>query len=585
MHRFLRFVVEQALLGSDLKEYSIGLAVFDKDATFDPRIDNNVRTEARRLRAKLAEYYATAGQADRLRIELPKGSYVPRFTAAEPAAEEAVPAVTPPPEEPTGRRTPRIAILAVGVLLVLAGTALLWRTPIHPAAAHRSIAVLPFLSLSAGEENEYFTEGLSEEILNYLAKVPGIKVVARTSSALFKGRDEDVRTIGKKLNVDTVLEGSVRRSGNRLRITLQLITTSDGYHLWSQTLERDAADLFALQDEASRLVVQALGGPPAGAAVSSSPNPKAYPLYLRARFHWNKWTTEEIQRSLTLLDQAIALDPKYARAYAGLASSYGVLGALGGAPAAESMAKSRAAAQKAVELDPNLADGYAVLACLKAIWDHDWQGAQTDFQRALFLSPGSPDIHDDYASLYLAPWKRLGEAESEVRQALALDPLSLRVNSDLGSILYFRRDYDAAIAQFRQTLDLDPAFGNASMQLFKCFLMKGQYEEARRIIDPPEKSPFPQDFALNMGRVQARSGNRREARKLLDQLNGECAVHCAVSPSQVAWLQAELGDTDGAFRSLEKGTGTILLQVDPVFDSLRADPRYRALLAKLRLTL
>jgi TolB-like protein/Tfp pilus assembly protein PilF len=584
MNRFLRFVVKQALQGSgnELKEYTIGVEVFDKDASFDPRIDNNVRTEARRLRTKLAEYYATSGKSDKVRIELPKGSYMPRFVETSRTVDAEL-HQEPLPQVPVRRSSTWRGVLAVLAVAALIAAGLLWSRSerARPPRKLRSIAVLPFRNLSAGEENEYFTEGLTEEILNHLAAVPALKVVARTSSAQFKNRNEDVRTIGKRLNVDTVLEGSVRRVGNVLRITPQLISTADGYHLWSQTFERDADNLFGIQDEISRLVVQALGPPSVAVATLRAPNPKAYRLCLQARYHWNKWNPEDVKRSIILLDQALEIDPLYARGYAWLASAYGVLGELGGAPAAEAAAKSRAAAQKAVDLDPGLADGYVVLACLKATRDQDWDGSRRDFEHALSLSPGTADIHNDYALLYLVPWLRLGEAEAEARKALELDPLSVRINQDLGSVLYFRRNYDAAIAQFREALDLDRNFGNASMQLFKCFLMKRQFAEAYRIIEPREKSPYPDEYALHMGRLQALRGNRAEARKLLDEVMQQCAVRCAVTPAQVAWLQVALGDTDGAFRSLARDSRNINLQADPVLDGLRSDPRYHELLVKM----
>jgi len=254
---------------------------------------------------------------------------------------------------------------------------------------------------------------------------------------------------------------------------------------------------------------------------------------------------------------------------------------LGAAPPDEAAAKSKAAAQKAVDLDPGLAEGYVVLACLKATREADWDGSRRDFERALSLSPGAADIHEDYALLYLVPWLRLAEAEAEMRTALDLDPLSVRINQDLRSVLYFRRKYDAAIAQFRQALDLDPGFGNASMQLFKCFLMKRQFADARRIIEPRGKSPYPEEYALHMGRIQALSGHPVEARKLLDEVLRECAVRCAVAPAQVAWLQVALGDTDEAFRSLAADSHNPYLQVDPALDGLRSDPRYHALLVQM----
>jgi TolB-like protein len=255
MNRFLRFIVEQALHGSssDLKEYSIGVEVFDEDSSFDPRIDNNVRTEARRLRVKLAEYYAETGKNDPVIIDLPKGSYVPRFLAAELAPSEPAPIVQPTPAVAAApRRQPRLVVAVIAVL-TLALTILAWREfrPTRPTARFRSIAVLPFVNLNGGYENEYFAAGLTEEIMNHLGEVPSLKVAARTSSFQFKDKNEDVRTIGKRLNVDSVLEGSVPRMGNRLRITPQLISTADGYRVWSENFERDADNLFALQDEIS----------------------------------------------------------------------------------------------------------------------------------------------------------------------------------------------------------------------------------------------------------------------------------------------------------------------------------------------
>jgi len=343
MNRFLRFVVGQALLGNDrdLKEYSIGLEVFDKDASFDPRIDNNVRTEARRLRAKLSEYYAEAGKNDPVIIDLPKGSYVPRFLAPELAAAGKAPVAPPAPAIAAAPSRSSLFVVVVIAALTLAMAALVWRQlePARPAPKFRSIAVLPFLNLSGGDENDYFTAGLTEEILNHLAEVPSLKVVARTSSFQFNGKNEDVRAIGKRLNVECVLEGSVRRVGDRLRITNQLISTADGYHVWSQSFERDADNLFALQDEISIRVVQALGISAAAVPAPSPPNPKAYRLYLQARHHWNRWNSDDLARSIALLDEALVLDPKYARAHAGLASAYGVLGVWGAAPA-ESIAKS-----------------------------------------------------------------------------------------------------------------------------------------------------------------------------------------------------------------------------------------------------
>jgi Tfp pilus assembly protein PilF len=334
--------------------------------------------------------------------------------------------------------------------------------------------------------------------------------------------------------------------------------------------------------------VNALGMSSADTAVQQQPNPEAYRLCLLARHHFGKWNVRDIKRSIALSEQAIAIDPHYARAYVGLAAGYGVLRGWGVLDAAEASQKSIAAAEKSIELDPSAGDGYHVLACGKAMWDYDWEGARKNFERARAAKSGSPDVHNDYALLYLAPQKRVDEAVKECRRALELDPLSLRVNSDLGFAQYLQRDYDAAIAQFRQTVDIDPAFGQAAMHMFKCFLMKRMFPEARQIVAARAKSPFPAEYALHMGRVEALSGNLVEGKKLLHQLQEACTRRCAVESAQIAWLQIAVGDVDGAFQSLDKAYGErnsslINLQVGPVFDPIRADPRYNALLVRMHL--
>ena len=594
MCRFLSFVVEHSLdCGSEsLKEYTIGVEVFDKEPSFDPRTDTNVRTEARRLRAKLIEYYDTTGQSDGVRIKLPKGGYTAIFEPAKPLDPAPVTGTTTasaePPRASATSSSIRPRTLAIGgcvlALVALAAGLFLRRNYRVPPRKPRSVAVLPFLTLGPGDD--YFSDGLTEEILNHLAKVPGLKVVARTSSFQFKGKNEDVRTIGARLNVDAVLEGSVRRAGSRLRITPQLIATADGYHIWSETFERDADDVFGLQDEISRLVVKAVGGGVVASAPPQPRKPEAYHLFLRARHHFNKWAPADFRTSIGLYEQAISLDSRYAAAYAGLAEAHGVLAAWENSP--EDSRKARAAARKAIEVDSNLAEGYFVLANIEASSDYDWEGAGRNFERALALNPGSAQIHDGYAVHFLAPQLRLREAIAECRKALDLDPLSLRVGSDLGALLYFNREYDAAVAQLRQVLDIEPRFGVASMFLFKCYLMKKMFAEARQIVIPPEKSPYPEEFALHMGRIRALSGNQGEARHLLGQVREECSRRCGVSSLQIAWLEINIGDRDGAFKSLEKAreernSGLLMLQVDPVFDPLRSDPRYHALLARLHL--
>ena len=442
--RFLRYTVEETLNGQTdkLKESLLGIDVFGRKPSYDPRVDAVVRTEAVKLRARLREYYESEGREDEIVIDLPKGGYIPAFRHREkPAVEVAAPVAA----EPHRQREWKPAVATVLVVAFLATSVYLIskaRTRSAGASSPQlaSIAVLPFADLSPDRDQEYFCDGMTEEIIDALAKVNGFRVVARTSSFAFKGKQQDIREIGKKLNVATVLEGSVRKDGNRLRVTAQLNSVADGYHLWSETYERELKDVFTVQDEISRAIVDTLQLKLASSARQPRPpseNVEAYDLYLQGRYHWSRWRSEGAERAIEYFQQAIQKDPNYAAAYSGLADSYAWMGFFGALPPNEAMPKARQAALKALALDDTLAAAHTSLGYVKSLHEFDWPGAEREFKRALQLNAGDSDAHFGYGITYLAPMGRLDEAVREMQTARDLDPLSPITNTYLGLAYQF----------------------------------------------------------------------------------------------------------------------------------------------------
>jgi TolB-like protein len=351
--RFLRYTVEETLNGQTdkLKETLLGIEVFNRKTTYDPRVDAVVRTEAVKLRARLRDYYEADGREDELIIDLPKGGYVPAFRIREKPVETPAAAAVEGFDNthkghdwrPAIAGALIVAILAISIYLTTRNRT---RAATNPAGADvASIAVLPFADLSPDRDQEYFCDGMTEEIIDALAKVEGFRVVARTSSFAFKGKQQDIREIGKKLNVGAVLEGSVRKDGNLLRVTAQLNSVADGYHLWSQTYERELKDVFAVQDEIAKAIVSTLQLKLASPQPKRARNVEVYDLYLQGRYHWGRWRTEGAERALQFFEQATQKDPAYAGAYAGIADSYAWLGFFGTLPPNEAMPKARAAAE------------------------------------------------------------------------------------------------------------------------------------------------------------------------------------------------------------------------------------------------
>ena len=546
MSRFLRFTVEQALEGKaeDLKEYRLGLEVFDKDASFDPRIDPIVRVEARRLRAKLKRYYETEGKDDPVQVEFPTGGYAPVFR-----------------DRPAG-----------------AGT------------GERTIVVLPFENRSASPEDEYFSDGLTDELIHALTKVEGLRVVARASAFQFKGKGGDLREIGEKLGVTAVLEGSVRRSGNRLRVTAQLVNVADGCYLWSETYEREMRDLFAIQDEISRAIVETLrvrlAGPPAPVERRSE-DLEVYHLYLKGRHYWLQRTRDGLEKSIEQFEQAIDRDSSYAPAWAGLAASWGMLGGYGIARPQETMPRAKRAAMRALELNPNLGEAEASLAYVLSAYEWKWEEAGRHYRRALEMNPRDSDTLHWYGYDYLAPLGRLDEGQEALEEALRADPLCLIINYSLGALWLMRREYDRAIEQFHKTLALDPNFFKAYMGLGRAYLQKKMYPEA--------VESFRKGQALSggytsggLGQAYALAGQRGLAWQMVKRLIA-LSKKTYVQSMAVAMIYVGLGEADQAFQWLEKAcqdreTPMVYVKTYPAFDPIREDPRFVALLQRMGLS-
>ena len=458
--------------------------------------------------------------------------------------------------------------------------------PVPARPAQVVLAVLPFVNLTGDEKQEYFCDGLTEEMIGTLSRQhPGqLLVIARTTAMKYKDSKKSVAEIGGELGVDYVLESSVRRSGERLRISAQLIRAPDQIHLWSREYDRPNGDILEVQQEIASAIghefrLQAV--PNAQARAEPATSPAAYDNYLRGRFLWNQRTPEALQKGIEYFQHAIALDPQYAWAYAGLVDSYAVFGGYG-MPPREAYPRADAAARRALELNPSLAEAHATLGYLMYIHQREWEGAEREFQRALTLDPGYATAHHWYA-IYLAAMRRLPEALSHIRKALELDPLSPAANANLGMILARARRYDEAVTQLEKTVRMEHTPGASYSYLIMTSCMQGNYDDAIAWAQRYEReggrkttlAPLVKAFA------HARTGHSTEALREVQELE-ERGQHELVSPGLIAFIYAALGETDLAFtwlqRAIDAGETTVMeINNDPALDPLRSDPRFAAI--------
>jgi eukaryotic-like serine/threonine-protein kinase len=457
----------------------------------------------------------------------------------------------------------------------------------------RAIAVLPFVNSSADPDNEYFSDGITDELITALTKVEGLRVASRTSVFALKNAREDVRALGARLNVSAVLEGTVRRADNRLRIAVQLTTVADGRTLWSERYDREMADVFAIQDEIAGTIVRTLRSTLLGELGDPTPvrytaNVRAYSLYLKGRFWWNRRSQAAIKEGIRFFEQAIQEDPGYALAYSGLADSYALDLDYRGTPVIEGMERARAEARKAIALDETLAEAHTSLGWVTFIYDWDWVGAEREFSRAIELNPRYSTGRQWY-SWFLAAMGRFDEALAEGRAAIELDPLSVAIRRSMGWLQYYARHFDGALENLRRALAMNPTSEETHRLLGLVYAQQGLYDEAtasfREAVSNSESDML--SYA-GLGHVAALRGRADEARAVLKELE-ERQRNRYVSPVAMAMIQVALGEVDPSFDLLEKAhqerRGWLAyLRIEPILDPLRSEPRFQRLLERMRLT-
>jgi len=468
--------------------------------------------------------------------------------------------------------------------------------PAPVVAGAASIAVLPFLNMSGDPENEYFSDGLAEDIIDALTQVPGLRVVARTSAFAFRGKEVDIREIGARLNVEHILEGSVRRAGNHLRVTAQLVKASDGYHLWSQRFDREMTDVFAIQDEISQAIVEKLRvrlSADRPLVKRYTENLAAYDLCLKARYHLLKMTQEGREAGRRYCEQAIALDPSYALAHVVLSESYLLSAYWGSTNPRESLPRAKSAALEALRLDDTIADAHSALGTVLGSGEFDWPGAEREFSRALELNPSSVAIRYDYAWCYamwfLLPLGRVEQALTEMRWALELDPLDPFYNSLLGYLLHVTRQFEPAVAQLQHAIDLDPTFFFSYWLLSIPYAHNGRLDEAIAAAEKANELSGGNAITLGqLGRFYGRAGRTAEARQLLEELTARRRL-TYVPSSALSFIHRGLGELDEGLEWIARGIEerdpilVTALKTEPGYDPLRSHPAYQALLRKMNL--
>jgi TolB-like protein/DNA-binding winged helix-turn-helix (wHTH) protein/Flp pilus assembly protein TadD len=490
--------------------------------------------------------------------------------------------------------------LGLGTVLLLLVLALAaakfgwWRSGGGSATQVHSLAVLPLQNLSADAAQEYFSDGITDALITGLAQIGSLKVISRTSSMQYKQTKKSLPEIARELNVDRIVEGTVQHSGEKVRITAQLIDATNDRHLWAASYESDLRDVLAMESEVARSItgairIQLTPAQDSRLARASPIDREAYDLYLKGRYFWNKRDPAGLKQALAYFQQAAEKEPGYAPAQTGLADTYALLGAAGYdvLPRADAMEKSRAAARKALLLDDKLAEAHASLAFVIYSYDWDWIGAETEFKRAIALNPNYPTAHQWYSEL-LNNLGRKEDALAQAQAALTLDPVSVNAGQNMARAHYFARRFDEAIETTRKTLELDPSFAIAHLRLGRAYAAKAMYGPA--VKEFQQFSTLSGDIPLataSIGNARARSGDRAGAMRSLDELT-KLSKRGRVPSICFALVQVGLGDNDQALSWLEKAYQErsdflLVLKVDPLFDPLRPDPRFQQLLRRIGL--
>ena len=588
---FLRHLVESTLRGEQtlLKETLLGIEVFGREPSWNTRIDPIVRQEAARLRKRLARYYEA--ESPEVRIDLPVGAYVPRFfRVASQIADAEIVGVAPPIEviPMASRDTRRFAWLAIAAtILILVGLGGVWRVLASRAVdLSPSIVVLPFTNPGADPANEYFAEGLTDEITEELARLNSLRVVARASARVFKGKNADVREVGRQLNVSYVLEGSAERSGDQVRISAHLERASDGSHVWSQAYNRPAKDLLTVQSGLAAAIARSLQVN-SGHAVASRhvPNLEAHDLYERGSFEIDNATPESISRAEQDLRRAVQIDPQYAMAWNGLgAAKYNLAAAYGRNHTRAEITEAKEFYHKALGIDPALSEARANLGFIALTYDWDWAAAERELQLASRERP-NPAAEMQYG-LLLAFRGQFKDADRRLESARALDPVDSAVSMDIILVRYWESRFPEAIALARQVLERYPNLLGPQMMLNLSYIEAGQPELALANLRSIEKR-FPPIRVLEVMAL-SRSGHREEGIHLIHQLESEYEKDPAVFRQWLALAWASLGDHPQALKWLERSADlhefqVLNLAVNPAFAEMRNDPGFQALVRRIGL--
>jgi TolB-like protein/DNA-binding winged helix-turn-helix (wHTH) protein/Flp pilus assembly protein TadD len=555
------------------------------DSAESPRF---IETLPKRGYRFIADVSVVDADARPKRLESPAGD----LPAKEPGDRDElqVSGLTVAPKQPQPALRVGIALAVVLSFSIL--FLLLFRSRSRVPTGIRSLAVLPLENLSADASQNYFADGMTDELITDLAQISALRVISRTSVMVYKGARKPLPQIARELNVDAVVEGTVLHSGDQVRITAQLIEASTDKHLWSQSYEGEFRDTLALQNRVAREIADQIRinlTPQEQAALKSVKvvNPEAYESYLKGRYFWNKRTADGLKAALAYFQQAIEEDPKYAQAYSGLADTYALLGDWQYAVMTpkEAFPKAKTAAIKALELDSALGEAHNSLAFVLDGFDWDFDSAGKEFRRAIELNPGYATAHHWYA-WHLSLLGRYDEATAEMRKAENLDPLSLIINADLAELLVLAHSYDESIEQSRKTIEMDPNFALAHNQLAQAYLQKHMYDQAvaelQKAVQLSGGSPT---CTANLARAYVLSGKRSEALELLSELKKRSNPGYS-NASEIAMIYASLGDAAQAMNWLEKGyeerfNPGVLLR--PGFDPLRSDSRFQNLLHRIGL--
>ena len=535
---------------------------------------------------KIRDVLGDSASSPRFVETLPKRGY--RFIAPvdKPAPERSVPGLSPQPPGTVGYhgRT-KLAGAAMAAFLLMAVIAWFRWSRESPPARIRSIAVLPLDNLSGDPNQEYFADGMTDELITDLAQIHALRVISRTSVMQFKHTKKNLPQIAAELNVDAVIEGSVARSGNNVRVTAQLLDARQDRHLWAASYEREMTDILGLEGQVAKSIadqvrVKLTPQEDARLAKRRPANPEAYDALLKGRFLWNKRNAAAAEKAIGYFRQAVGIDPGNAEAWAALAGCYASLGSdIGSVDPAKVAPEARAAVAKALELDPNLAEAHGTLARIKLWYDWDWAGSEREYRRAIELNPNDSMIHVLY-SHYLLVRKRFDEALEENRRALDLAPLDILCSMHLAWLYYDSHDGQKTVAQSKRVLEMDPAFTGAYLYVARGYELQGKWPEAIAAYGQARGS-YGVQYLAGVAHAWAASGDRRQAEGALAKLK-EFSNQNYVSPLMFAEYYAALGDRDRAFEWLERAyrqraPGLIELEVSYVWDNLRTDPRFRSL--------